>query len=98
MAVPIRDKIGIIRAICVKASEDKQYVDDFVYEIARKEKDKAICSKLDDLTLAEDKWERADLFIQLLVAATEKIADYYDKTGDTDAYVISMCQCVVTLA
>ncbi|THG97763.1 hypothetical protein EW026_g4310 [Hermanssonia centrifuga] len=122
----------------VRASEDKQYVDDFVYEIAHEEKDKAKCSKLDNLTLAEDEWERADLFIQLLVhtnerqqafssetqpclqdaipaleglhkawtvrverpkyvpfadalqAATEKIADYYDKTGDTDAYVISM--------
>ncbi len=31
-------------------------------------------------------------FADALQAATEKIADYYDKTGDTDAYVISMCR------
>lgn len=38
-----------------------------MYEIAREEKDKAKRSKLDNLKLAEDEWERADLFIQLLV-------------------------------
>jgi hypothetical protein len=43
-----------------------QFVDTFVYEIGREEKDLAKRQKIDDLRLSDHEWEQIGLFNDLL--------------------------------
>ncbi len=36
--------------------------------------------------------EKYASFAEALSIGTAKIAEYYDKTGDSDAYIVSMCK------
>ena len=47
-------------------ANESQFVDTFVYEIGREEKDLAKRQKIDDLRLSDDEWARVQLFNDLL--------------------------------
>ncbi|KAF8240617.1 hypothetical protein L208DRAFT_1514732, partial [Tricholoma matsutake] len=121
-----------------RAEAKRPFVDTFVYEIGREEKDLSKRKKIDDLFLSDAEWERIGLFNDLLAhadnaqqaflsdkgstlhlalpalealhkawtkraervkyidfvpalnAGLAKIAEYYDRTADSDAYTFAM--------
>ncbi|KDQ54448.1 hypothetical protein JAAARDRAFT_135739, partial [Jaapia argillacea MUCL 33604] len=73
------------------------HIKQFLLEISRVEKNVAKAAKLLSLRPSEDEWKCVKVFQQILAvfydaiqAGLDKIAEYYDKTGDNDAYVFSI--------
>ncbi|KAF8219872.1 hypothetical protein L208DRAFT_1188116, partial [Tricholoma matsutake] len=106
-----------------RAEAKLPFIDTFVYEIGREEKDLSKCKKIDDLFLSDAEWERIAFssdkgstlhlalpalealhkawtkraerikyidFVPALNAGLVKIAEYYDRTADSDVYTFAM--------
>ncbi|KAK7678946.1 hypothetical protein QCA50_018086 [Cerrena zonata] len=91
-------------AMLHRSEPSKKFVDTFVCKMALCASNAEERRKIDNLKLTFDEWEQGlhkawsvraekkqyEPFSRALKVACHKISEYYDKTGNTDAYVVSI--------